>query len=138
MPRPATRARTTGFPGYSETLPRQPESAAVARRLVRVALAVWALDALADDGALIVTELVANAVLHARRASVRVIVERTAPRVVRVAVADLSRAQPVPRLPEPDAEQGRGLLLVTASAVRWGTDERRWGKVVWAELEARG
>ncbi|MGA5318923.1 hypothetical protein ACPCIU_00645 [Streptomyces seoulensis] len=96
MPQPTTRARVTGFPGYSETLPRRPESAAVARRLVRAALAVWTLNELADNGALVVSELVSNA-----------------------------------------EEVGRGLLLVTALATRWGCDERGWGKIVWAELEAR-
>ncbi|MBJ7905128.1 ATP-binding protein [Streptomyces sp. DSM 110735] len=38
MPQPTTRARPTGHPGYSETLPRDPKSAATARRLVRVAV----------------------------------------------------------------------------------------------------
>ncbi|MFJ8729045.1 ATP-binding protein [Streptomyces bauhiniae] len=109
----------------------------MARRLVRAALAVWALNELTEDGVLIVTELVSNAVRHARRASVRVIVERTAPRAVRIAVADLSRIQPVSCLPGLDEEEGRGVLLVAALAARWGVDERHWGKIVWAELEAR-
>lgn len=109
----------------------------MARRLVRAALAVWALDELADNGALLVSELVSNAVRHARRASVRVIVERTAQWTVRIAVADLSRIRPVLSLPELSEEEGRGLLLVTAMATRWGCDERGWGKIVWAELEAR-
>ncbi|MGV9424824.1 ATP-binding protein [Streptomyces sp. NPDC003656] len=138
MPQPTTRARPIGHPGYSETLPRKPESAATARRLVRLALTAWRLDDLADDGALIVSELVANAVRHARRLSIRVVVERVAPRTVRVAVADFSHTLPVPCTPKDDAEAGRGLALVAMLAVNWGTDERRWGKVVWAELEARG
>ncbi|MEU6242880.1 ATP-binding protein [Streptomyces sp. NPDC047024] len=138
MSQPATRARPTGHPGYSETLPRKPESAATARRLVRAALSAWGLDDLADDGALIASELVANAVRHARRQSVRVTVERVAPHTVRVAVADLSRTLPVPYTPRDDEEAGRGLALVGALAAKWGTKERRGGKVVWAELEARG
>lgn len=109
----------------------------MARRLVRAALAAWALNELAEDGVLVVSELVSNAVRHARRASVRVIVERTAQRTVRIAVADLSRTEPVPCLPGLNEEEGRGLLLVAASAARRGVDERRWGKIVWAELEAR-
>ncbi|WP_406206112.1 ATP-binding protein [Streptomyces decoyicus] len=138
MPQPTTRARPTGRPGYSETLPRRPESAGTARLLVRVALAAWNRDDLAEDGALIVSELVSNAVQHARRDSIRVVVERTALRTVRVAVADFSRARPVPRAPRDGGEDGRGLLLVAALAADWGTDERRWGKVVWADLEGRG
>ncbi|MFJ6541082.1 ATP-binding protein [Streptomyces sp. NPDC091385] len=137
MPQPITRARPIGHPGYSETLPRDPESAATARRLVRLALAAWDLDDLTDDGALIVSELVANAVRHARRKSIRVVVERVAPRTVRVAVADFSRALPEPCTPTDEEEDGRGLFLVTALAANWGTAERCWGKVVWAELGAR-
>ncbi|MGJ5754276.1 ATP-binding protein [Streptomyces puniciscabiei] len=30
-------------------------------------------------------------------------------------------------------ETGRGLVLVDALAHRWGYDEMRWGKTVWAE-----
>ncbi|MER5972909.1 ATP-binding protein [Streptomyces sp. NPDC002055] len=133
-----TTSRATGHPGYSETLPREPGSAATARRLVRVALAAWGLDDVAEDGAVIVSELVSNAVRHARRESIRVVVERTAVRTVRVAVADFSRARPVPRAPGNGEEGGRGLFLVAALATAWGTDERQWGKVVWADVEGRG
>ncbi|MBK3381029.1 MULTISPECIES: ATP-binding protein [Streptomyces] len=138
MPQPTTRARQTGHPGYSETLPRQPESAATARRLLRTACAVWGLDALAEDGALIVSELVANAVQHARRESIRVVIDRPGAARVRVGVADLSRARPVQREADDSEEGGRGLRLVAALAADWGTDERRWGKIVWADLEGRG
>ncbi|MGW4302064.1 DUF6415 family natural product biosynthesis protein [Streptomyces sp. NPDC004646] len=119
-------------------LPRTPESAATARRLVRTALVTWGLDVLADDSVLIVSELVANAVRHARRDSIRVTMERVAPRTVRVAVADFSRGRPEPYMPKDDEEDGRGLFLVMAVATNWGAEERPWGKVVWAELEARG
>lgn len=138
MPQPTTRARRTGHPGYSETLPRQPESAATARRLLRTACAVWGLDALAEDGALIVSELVANAVQHARRESIRVVIDRPGDARVRVGVADLSRARPVEREADDSNEGGRGLRLVEALAADWGSDERRWGKIVWADLEGRG
>ncbi|MEU9922997.1 ATP-binding protein [Streptomyces griseoluteus] len=137
MPQPTTQARQTGHPGYSETLPRRPESAATARRLLRAACAVWGLDALADDGALIVSELVANAVQHARRESIRVVIDRPDAARVRVGVADLSRTRPVQGADD-NNEGGRGLRLVAALAADWGTDERRWGKIVWADLEGRG
>ncbi|MFJ6843565.1 ATP-binding protein [Streptomyces griseoluteus] len=138
MSQPTTRPRPTGHPGYSETLPRIPESARTARRLVRAALSAWGLDDLADDSLLIVSELVANAVRHAPRDSIRVVVERRTPRTVRVAVADFSHDRPEPSPPTTDAEDGRGLLIVTTLAANWGTGKRRWGKVVWAELEGHG
>lgn len=58
--------RSTGHPGYSETLPCAAESAETARGLVRTALSACGLEHLVDDGALIVTELVANAAEHSR------------------------------------------------------------------------
>ncbi|MGW6207515.1 ATP-binding protein [Streptomyces sp. NPDC055089] len=138
MPRSATQVRPTGHPGYAETLPRVPASAAVARRLTNAALSCWGLEELAEAGESIVTELVANAVQHARRESIRVLVERTAVRTVRVAVADFSRALPVVCAVGDGDEGGRGLLVVAAVAAEWGTVERRWGKVVWADVEGRG
>ncbi|WP_153452251.1 ATP-binding protein [Streptomyces smaragdinus] len=134
MPQSVTHVRDTGHPGYSETLPRQPGSAAVARRLVRTACTAWGLGRLADDGALIVSELVTNTLRHARGRSIRVMVERTDLATVRVAVSDLSRELPVSCVRNDDAEDGRGLLLVAELAADWGTDARRWGKVVWTTL----
>ncbi|MFI9252660.1 ATP-binding protein [Streptomyces sp. NPDC053069] len=42
------------------------------------------------------------------------------------------------RTPEtsPDAEHGRGLLLVAALADKWGVGERNPGKVVWCEFHS--
>ncbi|MER8029484.1 ATP-binding protein [Streptomyces bauhiniae] len=106
--------------------------------MVSAALSAWGLDDLTDDSLLIVSELVANAVRHTRRNSIRVVVERLTPHTVRVAVADFSCDRPEPSPPTADAEDGRGLFLVLTLATNWGTDERRWGKVVWAELEGHG
>ncbi|WP_030421179.1 MULTISPECIES: ATP-binding protein [unclassified Streptomyces] len=138
MPHVPTRTRPTGYPGYSETLPRRPESAAAARRPVRVALAVWGLDTLAEDGSLIVSELVANAVEHARRESLRVTVERPGAGRVRLGVVDFSRVRPLRGEPEPGNERGRGLVLVDLLAEEWGTELFPWGKRVWAELRGGG
>ncbi|MFF0061154.1 ATP-binding protein [Streptomyces sp. NPDC005279] len=140
MPQPTTRARPTGHPGYSETLPREPGSAATARRLVCVALAAWGLDDLAEDGALIVSELVSNAVQHARRGSIRVIIDRPGAARVCIGVVDFSKAPPARREPDAGDENGRGLALVGTLARDWGTEPLPWGKRVWAELggEVRG
>ncbi|MFI1108193.1 ATP-binding protein [Streptomyces physcomitrii] len=129
----ALATRTTGR-HYGETLPRVPASALAARRLVCNTLTSWGVGELAEQAAVIVSELVANTVQHARRESIRVTVEHTAPGTVRIATADFSRRLPVPRLPGEDDEGGRGLALVEAMAQRWGVEERRWGKIVWAEV----
>ncbi|MET9051730.1 ATP-binding protein [Streptomyces bacillaris] len=137
MPVTAT-PRPTGHPGYSETLPREPESAAVARRLVRIALATWGLDELVDDAALIITELVSNAADHGRLASIRVIVSRTSEDRVRLGVVDRSKELPTMRT-DSNGEQirGRGLLIVDALTEQWGTELYPWGKQVWGEIQVR-
>lgn len=137
MPQSTTRARRTGCPGYSETLPRRPESAGAARDLARAALAVWGLDELADDGALVVSELVSNAVRHARSHSIRVTVTRPETARVYIGVVDKSRACPEAREPCEEDESGRGLVLVGLLADDWGTDVLPRGKRVWAELHGK-
>ncbi|MFJ9030032.1 ATP-binding protein [Streptomyces sp. NPDC102274] len=132
-----TTSRPTGHPGYSETLPREPESAATARRLVRTACAAWELEELTEDGALIVSELVANAVQHARRESIRVVIDRPGGACVRIGVVDFSKVLPEPKVPDDDEEGGRGLALVAELADHWGTEPLPWGKRVWAELRGK-
>lgn len=129
-------ARPTGIPGYSETLPRSPESAATARRLVRTALATWRLEQLADAATLIISELTTNAVQHAQSSAIRVVVTRPEPATVQIAVVDKSGVQPVRYEADEDDESGRGLALVELMAARWGIDLLPWGKRVWAELVA--
>lgn len=133
-----TRARDTGHQRYSETLPREPESASAARRLVRIALAVWGLDELIDDSAVVVSEMVANAVHHARSRLIRVIVSRPDEHTVRIGVVDMSKVFPQRRDPKEDDEGGRGLALVAVLAENWGSDPLPRGKHVWAELREKG
>ncbi|MFH9849420.1 ATP-binding protein [Streptomyces sp. NPDC017246] len=125
----------TGHPAYSQTLPREPQSAAVARRLVSTALTLWSLEALISDARLVITELVSNAVGHSRLPLIRVIVARPSTDGVRLGVVDRSKAIPILRSDVADDQtRGRGLLLVDALTDRWGTELYRWGKQVWAEL----
>lgn len=132
----SSAARPTGHPGYSETLPCEAPSAETARRLVRTALAAWGLGRIAEDGALVVTELVANAVSHAKGHQIRLVVARTSQDTVRVGVVDKSRSRPLLRHPAEADVHGRGLALVDALTTRWGTDLEDQGKCVWAELTA--
>jgi serine phosphatase RsbU (regulator of sigma subunit) len=92
---------------------------------------------LADDVALVVTELVTNAVLHAGGcASVEVLPVGEG---LRVEVADNSPNPPVYGRPSEDALTGRGIRLVAAISARWGVDSRpEGGKVVWAEVTGEG
>ncbi|WP_328388471.1 ATP-binding protein [Streptomyces sp. NBC_00400] len=132
-----TASRPTGHPGYSETLLRRPESVAVARRLVRCALTAWGLEELADDGALVVSELVTNAVQHARSEVIRLVVSRPGPGTVRIGVVDKSKAPPRHRPPGNEDDSGRGLVLLAGLTAAWGTDRLPWGKRVWGELHRK-
>ncbi|MFE0800545.1 ATP-binding protein [Streptomyces sp. NPDC058812] len=112
------------------------ESAAVARRLVRTALAAWDLEDRIDDAVVIITELVSNAVDHGRLASIRVVLSRPTEGWVRLGVVDRSTAIPMLRTDSNgDQLRGRGLLLVDHLTERWGTDLYQWGKQVWADLQ---
>jgi len=90
---------------------------------------------------LIAAELSANAVRHGRVPGrdfhVRLAVEADGGRL-RLEVSDTrAERRPVVTAPtNPDAESGRGLLLVTALADEWGVTDRRSGpgKTVWAVL----
>jgi anti-sigma regulatory factor (Ser/Thr protein kinase) len=129
-----TTASPTGLPSYRRSLPRTAPSAGRARDLVRCALAGWGLDELADAGALLVSELVGNAVRHTRCRLIEVTLTRPEPSTVRIAVADRSHVPPVLRTRDDGEPGGRGLVIVEALTASWGTEPLPWGKRVWGEL----
>ncbi|GGP84357.1 ATP-binding protein [Saccharothrix coeruleofusca] len=115
------------------TLPAEGGSSARARRVVAEAAGAWGLsDDLADDAALVVTELVSNGVDHAS-GPLGLTVSRTAAGM-RIEVSDTSSAMPQPRPVQVDSARGRGLLIVAALGSSWGAEPTPSGKVVWVEL----
>jgi anti-sigma regulatory factor (Ser/Thr protein kinase) len=84
---------------------------------------------------LLVSELVTNAVLHARSdVEVRL---STSDRGLRVDVADSSNRRPVMRTRDESAMTGRGLGLVAELSTEWGVDEIvDGGKSVWFVVAA--
>jgi len=124
----------------STILPPEPRSGRLARSAVRELCARGDVSVTADDvdtAVLLATELVSNAVLHARTSSVldAAIQDGT----LRVSVTDRSRELPKPAtVTSPTAATGRGLLLVSRLADRWGYRASRSGrplKSVWFELD---
>ncbi len=113
-----------------------PESVLMARRFVGEQIAALVRPEVAATAELLVTELVTNAIRHARSAlAVRLV---TLPHAVRVDVADESTAAPVARGDfDGESEDGRGILLIETLAERWGYEQLVAGKRVWFEL-ARG
>ncbi|MGC9382720.1 SpoIIE family protein phosphatase [Streptomyces sp. MH13] len=116
----------------SRRFAQAPVSVASARRFVRAALDDVASD-LVDTAELLVSELVTNAVLHAR-SEAEVAVARHEGRVrVRVGDRRPSRA-PVPQYCSPYTGTGQGLALVEQLASRYGVDTGDECKTVWFEL----
>ena len=114
----------------SWSFPAQARVVREARRNVRATLDRWGLGALADTSELIVSELVTNAVKHARGpVKVRLLRGRS----LVCEVGDASFAVPSLRDPEEGTDGGRGLHLINWLAHRWGSRLTPGGKVVWAE-----
>lgn len=131
-PRPGTAAERR----FRFELAAHPGSPAQARRLTRARLTGWSVcEDTCDTAALVVTELVTNAIVHT--ASSHIVCElHDGADLVRIAVRDEGRAPGVPhQSPQrADDEGGRGLLLVEAMCRAWGAQEHGPGLLVWAEL----
>lgn len=102
----------------------------------RSAVESWArtvgADRLCDDLTLIVSELVTNAVRYgAPPVRVAVALDESA---VTVSVVDGAPDQPVVRAAAPEAEGGRGMLLIDLLAAEHGVRPEPPGKAVWAAL----
>ena len=125
-------------------LPASPRSA---RLVTKSVLHGWCLGGLAETAELLVSEIVTNAV----RASTPVAPQQRetgqAPRAQRmrlwltsdrhsvlIQVWDVDHHHPVRQDVGPDAEAGRGLLLIEALSTQWGfyVPDGRDGKIVWA------
>lgn len=133
----------------------EPQSVPFARRFVTDSVLGSGLAGLADDAALLVTELSANAALHSGSRYFDVVVQAS-PQAVRIGVADDGSGDQVAvrrgALATLDADDdidpltalalesttGRGLVIVSAVADRWGVHETAGGKLVWGELSAEG
>jgi len=115
-----------------------PGAASCARLHAVHVLQEWGLRALADDTALIVSELITNA------ADASIVLPERPPVTLRLLAGEKSvlieawDSSPLdiqPRQVGPEDECGRGLAIVAGLSARWGC-ERTGGqrKVVWAEL----
>ncbi|MFJ8945537.1 ATP-binding protein [Streptomyces sp. NPDC102395] len=121
------------------TFPADPGAVRTARGAVRGQLRGWGLESLGDLAALLVSELVTNALRHATGPiGVRLIRPAGLDGVLLVEVSDPLPDPPHERVAELDDEGGRGLKLVASSSRRWGTRPGGIGKTVWFELAVPG
>ena len=100
----------------------------VARDFTGQTLCDWRLDHLNPVATLVVSELVSNAVTHARTDVVLSLAEHLGR--LRLAVADTNPELPVP--PGHGQTRGGGMMIVADHAKAWGVLPAQGGKVVWA------
>jgi CheY-like chemotaxis protein len=112
----------------------RPDEIASARRFVAHHGQAWGYDNVIDDALIVVSELVTNAIIHARSAcDLRL---KDADHILRIEVIDGGSGSPELQRPNAHSEHGRGLLLVSAMCAAWGVDTMSDGrKMVWAELK---
>ena len=109
-------------------------SVAASRRYVRDVLRGHPL-ANIDAIELMVSELATNSVKHAH-SDFKVSINDSAGEI-RVEVRDTGRGQPVLRFPAPTEPSGRGLRIVEALSLAWGTADSPRGKTVWFTVPSK-
>ncbi|MGP3982593.1 ATP-binding protein [Streptomyces sp. KR80] len=127
----------SGAPCVEWSFPAEPGSVRAARVHVRTALNEWQLNAVGDTAVLLVSELVTNALRHAR-GPIGLRMQRTRNDALLVEVSDPLPDPPLAREASPEDEGGRGLQLVADTSRRWGTRHGSGGKTVWFELALPG
>ncbi|MEU6777254.1 ATP-binding protein [Streptomyces sp. NPDC046759] len=139
----AAQLKTLLQAAYEHVCPVPPVAGAVSavRRRAAAVLADWSVSPdLKEDALLVVSELVTNAIVHARPPAVLRLswVQGDSGRALRIEVTDAGPAFPVPRSLigiDPD-EHGRGETIVHALATRHGTRTHLGEVTRWAELVA--
>jgi anti-sigma regulatory factor (Ser/Thr protein kinase) len=115
-------------------------SVRAAREFTLATLRRWGAAERSEDIAIVVSELLTNALRHALpalgaarpRRSIQLGLLQSGPRVL-CAVADPRKATPAPLTPDPLAESGHGLHIICALSDTWGyAILGDTGKVVWA------
>ncbi|WP_406358808.1 ATP-binding protein [Streptomyces sp. NBC_00658] len=113
----------------------EPEEVAALRRVLRLHLGVWGLHEISEAAQLCVTELVSNVITHVGPGTPTTVAVSMNGTHLRIEVRDPdTRALPTLIQAGVDAEGGRGMALVDATAVRWGVDLHADHKVTWCEL----
>lgn len=109
------------------------QSASGARRVVSATLEAWERADLHHVATLLVSELVANVVLHAGT-GLELRLRHIGGRI-RIEVHDGSPLMPERKHYSATAATGRGLVLVERLALAWGVERTATGKAVWFELD---
>jgi anti-sigma regulatory factor (Ser/Thr protein kinase) len=111
----------------------------VARLFIRNLCQEWGASSVCDVAELLSSELVTNAVMHAR-STVELQAVYDDKSVLRIDVYDRSPGEvnPAPKQASDGAEGGRGLAIVAKLSSCWGVDSLAQGKRVWFTLADSG
>jgi anti-sigma regulatory factor (Ser/Thr protein kinase) len=142
VPVPSATPGWTAFPRIAMRTPGiEPESVSAARRFTVQTMARWGVAERGDDVAIVVSELLSNALRHGLPSlrdprpdrPIRLGLVHSGPSLM-CAVADPSDQLPVPREAGWLDESGRGLHVIASLSDQWGSCMARGrpGKVVWA------
>lgn len=134
---PTSRGARGGPEVVRTRWPSSARSVGLARHLLASVLDGWGLEVLTEPAALVISELMTNAVVHGRVPGRRV--ETRVVRLeggVRIEVHDANGKRPEMRRASEDDERARGLVLVhELTRGCWGVNTREGvGKLVWAQL----
>lgn len=127
----------TGDRGHRCVLPFEaaPAEVPLLRRAVAAQLDQWGVLALSAEAELVVTELATNVIKHVGEGTPATLALEWRRDRLRVEMYDKSSVQPVSRVADCDAECGRGLHLLAAMVMAWGTVATALGKAVWCEIK---
>ncbi|NUK51299.1 ATP-binding protein [Streptomyces lunaelactis] len=104
------------------------------RKTVRSTLGRWGVLAVADETELIVTELATNVIKHVGEGAPATLVLEPRDDRIRVELHDKGHTAPALGSGGCDEECGRGLHLLSAMSLGWGTLLTATGKAVWCEI----
>ena len=108
-------------------------ASASARAVIENVIRAWRVPVDADVAVLLTSELVTNAIRHEQGDTITVVIT-CAYGQLHVDVHDTSCTLPVPMDGPPDAETGRGLVLVASLSSSWGYYRTTTGKAVYFTL----
>ncbi|WP_405917012.1 ATP-binding protein [Streptomyces sp. NBC_00728] len=123
-------------PRFRSVLPFEavPAEVRLLRRAAASQLDRWGIPTATGEAELLVTELATNVVKHVGEGTSATLVIELRGERLRLEVHDRSRVLPSPNAADCYSECGRGLHLIAALAVDWGTALTGAGKAVWCEI----
>ncbi|MFE7726403.1 ATP-binding protein [Streptomyces anthocyanicus] len=111
-----------------------PSEVRLLRRAAVAQLTQWGAAMACSEAQLVLTELAANVIKHVGEGASATLVLEWKGRRLRLEMHDKSGSLPILRVADCDAECGRGLHMLVAMSLDWGTMVTAVGKAVWCEI----